>query len=79
MHQILYFYNFLLLLNLIATLYNYFMLHIIDLGLVECSTTTDCLGSTLGMMTIKKCCAENREGLAYTSPGSDECHVCIGM
>lgn len=55
------------------------MLHdMLDLGLVECSVTTDCLGPTLGMMTIKRCCVDNREGLAYTTPGSNECHVCIG-
>lgn len=49
-----------------------------DLGLIVCSTSTDCLGPTLGTMTIKKCCVGNREGLAYTSPGSDVCHTCIG-
>ena len=59
--------------------YIIFCLMFADLGLVECSTTTNCLGPTLGMMTIKKCCTGNREGLAYTSPGSNECHVCIGM
>ena len=63
-------------LNLIANINSIFFL---DLGLVECSITIDCLGPTLGTMTIKKCCVGKREGLAYTSSGSDVCHTCIGM
>ena len=52
--------------------------NIIDLSLVECSETVKCTNSTLGLMTAAECCLGNSDGVAYTKPRSEECHVCIG-
>ena len=52
--------------------------NIIDLSLVKCSETMECTNSTLGLMTATECCIGNSDGVAYTKPGSEECHVCIG-
>ena len=58
-----------------------FVSDIIDLSLVECFKTVECTNSTfkLGIMTAIECCIGNSKGLAYTSHGSEECHVCVGM
>ena len=45
--------------------------------MVECTTTFDC--STNGtLMSARECCVDSLDGLAYTIPGQQECHVCIG-
>lgn len=53
---------------------------IIDLGLVECFEALECKNSSksLGMMTAPECCIKDSSGLAYTKPGFEECHICIG-
>jgi hypothetical protein len=52
----------------------------IDLSLVECFEALECTDSTksLGMMTAPECCIRDSLGLAYTKPGFEECHICIG-
>lgn len=64
-------------LNKILVVLNYM---ITDLSLVECFEALDCTNSTksLGMMTTPECCIENSSGLAYTKPGLEKCHICIG-
>ena len=51
---------------------------IIDLGLVKCYQTKECTNSIFGLMTAAECCIGNSDGVAYTKPRSEECHVCIG-
>ena len=51
---------------------------VIDLSLVECFKALECKNSTLGMMTVPECCLKESSGLAYTKPGFEECHICIG-
>ena len=53
-------------------------LFLLDLDLVECSTTIDCTNSDLGIMTTRDCCIDNPNGLSYTIPGSEVCYVCVG-
>ena len=57
---------------------NYYILFIIDLTLVECSTSLDCTESDLGIMKASECCVNSLNGSAYTIPGSEECHTCVG-
>ena len=46
--------------------------------MVECSTTLNC--STNGtLMSARECCVDSADGLAYSMPGQDGCHICIGM
>ena len=54
--------------------------HSHSVSLVECFEALECTNSTksLGMMTAPECCIENSSGLAYTKPGFEECHICIG-
>ena len=49
-----------------------------DLAVVQCSSTVECTSSDLGAMTARDCCIGNPESFAYTLPGSEVCHVCIG-
>ena len=57
----------------------HFVNSLTDLGIVECIATADCSGEVLGNMTTFNCCIEEDEGFAFRIPGSDTCHVCIGM
>lgn len=46
---------------------------------VRCNTTDD---DEIGLMTVRECCIEIPDGLAYTmssqQPGNDTCTPCIG-
>ena len=54
------------------------VLYILDITTVQCSTTVDCAISDLGTMTPRDCCVGTQSSLAYTVPGSAECHPCVG-
>ena len=46
--------------------------------MVECSTTLNC--STNGtLMNARECCIGSADGLAYSIPGKEGCHICIGI
>ena len=44
---------------------------------MECKTSYDCITNGT-VMSAEECCVHNVNGLAYTIPGEQECHVCIG-
>ena len=57
---------------------NNLIFNITDLGLIECYETVECNNSTSRLMTAVDCCLRSMSGLAYTKPGSETCHACIG-
>ena len=46
--------------------------------MVECSTTLNCSVNS-ALMSARDCCVASAGGLAYSVPGQEGCHICIGM
>ena len=45
--------------------------------MVECSTTMNC-STNVSLVPARECCVDSADGLAYSIPGQDGCHICIG-
>ena len=46
--------------------------------MVVCRAQIGCTGTDLGVMTPRKCCVQNENGLSYQVPGQEICTVCVG-
>lgn len=45
---------------------------------VTCSTSVDCLGDSLGVMSARECCVDYPLGLAYRGLSAETCVKCVG-